>query len=197
MLMIDSVRTRIIIFALIALALAAFLALSPISPAFNTNTQFGVLAQPRITPEFTHTAPAEWLNSQPLKLSDLRGKVVLLDFWTFDCWNCYRSIPWQHHVEEKLGPNGLRLIGVHSPEFDHERDVNNVMDKIEEFKITHPVMIDNDFSYWKAMKNRYWPSYYVLDKSGRTRGIFAGEVHVGDRRAQAMESLINKLLAES
>ena len=148
-------------------------------------------------PEFTHAAKADWINSAPLTVSGLRGKVVLLDFWTFGCWNCYRSFPWLRALEERYHDRPLQVVGVHTPEFDHERVPENVAAKVKEFKLAHPVMIDNDFSYWRAMKNRYWPAFYIIDKRGRVRGVFVGETHAGDRRARAIERLIDRLLAES
>jgi len=157
----------------------------------------GAVRQPLAAPEFTHVSPDEWLNSAPLKLSDLRGKVVLVDFWTFDCWNCYRSFPWLKAMEARLSGRGLQVIGVHSPEFDREKIPENIMKKIAEFGLQHPVMIDNDFSYWKAMANRYWPAYYLIDKKGILRAAFVGETHEGDEQAKKIEEFLTGLLAES
>jgi thiol-disulfide isomerase/thioredoxin len=147
-------------------------------------------------PEFTHGEARDWINSQPLALADFSGRVLLLDVWTFDCWNCYRSIPWLKDLEARLGPKGLALMGVHSPEFAHEKEYDRVAAKVKEFGIRHPVMLDNDFSYWKALGNRYWPAFFVIDKQGRVRGTFVGETHIGDRRAQDVEALVTRLLAE-
>jgi alkyl hydroperoxide reductase subunit AhpC len=147
-------------------------------------------------PEFTHRSATEWINSDPLTLAELRGKVVLIDFWTFDCWNCYRSFPWLRTVEERFGESGLQVIGVHTPEFAHEKIRANIERKVKEFKLTHPIMIDNDFSYWKAMNNSVWPAFFILDKQGRVRKVVVGETHVGDSRARAVEAEIEKLLAE-
>lgn len=147
-------------------------------------------------PEFTHTGAAEWINSEPLRLRDLRGHVVLLDFWTFDCWNCYRSFPWLKAVEARYRERDLVVIGVHTPELAHERVRASVVAKVAEFGLHHPVMIDNDFSYWNAMGNRYWPAFYLIDKQGHVRGRFIGETHPGDRRARRVEALIEELLGE-
>ena len=147
-------------------------------------------------PEFTHQARDEWINSGPLSLKVLRGNVVLIDFWTFDCWNCYRSFPWLNQLDGRFAGQGLRIIGVHSPEFRNEREPQRVAAKVREFGLGHPVMIDNDFSYWKAINNRYWPAFYLVDKRGQLRYRFAGETHVGDRRALEIESRIGELLAE-
>lgn len=156
----------------------------------------GPLERPVAAPEFTHTRPEEWLNSTPLTLDDLKGRVVLVDFWTFDCWNCYRSFPWLRALETRLKPRGLQVIGVHTPEFDHEKIRKNIIAKVDEFQLHHPVMIDNDFSYWRAMNNRYWPAYYIIDKNGKVRAVFVGETHEGDRRAKQIEDLIDSLLDE-
>jgi thiol-disulfide isomerase/thioredoxin len=110
-------------------------------------------------PDFTRQDAFAWINSKPLTLRDLRGKVVLLDFWTFDCWNCYRSFPWLKSLEGRFESKGLRVIGVHTPEFAHEKVKSNVMAKIKEFGLHRPVMMDNDFAYWNAMGNRFWPAY--------------------------------------
>lgn len=153
-------------------------------------------APPAGAPQFTHSEPTDWINSGPLQLEDFRGRVLLIDVWTFDCWNCYRSIPWLKDLEARLAPKGLALLGVHTPEFPHERERARVLAKVQEFGIRHPVMLDNDFSYWRALGNRYWPAFYVLDKQSRVRGTFVGETHVGDRRAKEVEALVTRLLAE-
>ena len=156
----------------------------------------GPVENPFPAPDFTHMDANDWLNSRPLSLDALHGKVVLVDFWTFDCWNCYRSFPWLKAMEARLEPQGLQIVGAHSPEFDHEKVRANVQKKIREFGLMHPVMIDNDFSYWRAMGNRFWPAFYIIDKQGRVRGIYVGETHEGDAQAVEMERFIRKLLAE-
>ena len=147
-------------------------------------------------PEFTHTQADRWINSEPLSLADLRGKVVLMDVWTFGCWNCYRSFPWMKELEAKFADQDFTVIGIHTPEFDHERDRNQVMAKVKEFGLEHPVMLDNDFSYWKALNNQYWPTFYLVDKQGRIRDVFIGETHSGDSNAVAIEKAVTALLAE-
>jgi thiol-disulfide isomerase/thioredoxin len=177
--------------AALLLALAGA-ALRPGVPA--AEPQAPLKAMP--APEFTHTAPQDWLQSPPLRLADLRGHAVLLDVWTFDCWNCYRSFPWLNALEARLGPQGLRVIGIHSPEFERERDPAAVTRKMAEFGLKHPVMLDNDFSYWRALGNRYWPAWYLLDKQGRIRAHHVGETPAGDARAQRIEEELRALLAE-
>ncbi|RME35860.1 MAG: thioredoxin [Gammaproteobacteria bacterium] len=147
-------------------------------------------------PDFPPRQAGEWINSPPLKLVDLRGRVVLLDFWTYGCVNCVRSIPWLKTVEHRYGPRGLALIGVHTPEFPHEKDPARVLEKVREFGINHPVMLDNDHRYWKAMRNRAWPAFYLIDKAGRLRAVWWGETHIGDRQAKRIEAAIERLLKE-
>ncbi len=128
--------------------------------AFPSSLAFGDShTQPPRVPEFTHQAPADWINSPPLKLANLRGQVVLIDFWTFECWNCYRSFPWLRSVEERYHRQDLQVVGVHTPEFEHERVRSSIVNKAKEFGLHHPIMLDNDFSYWRALGNRYWPAF--------------------------------------
>lgn len=168
--------------------LAFFLLLVVLSPAQAAKTY--------PIPEFTQTAAQEWLNSKPLTKKDLLGKVTLVDFWTFDCWNCYRSFPWLHGVEKQYKPKGFQIIGIHSPEFAHEKIHANIKQKIKQFKITNAVMVDNDMAFWKRMNNRYWPSYFIVDKKGIVRANFIGETHAGGAQAKKVEALIARLLAE-
>lgn len=160
-------------------------------------TTAALAAGPRPLPEFTNPAPEGWFNSAPLSVADLRGQVVLVDVWTFGCWNCYRSFPWLKALEARLADASFTVVGVHSPEFDHERDPNEVAAKIQEFGLHHPVMLDNDFAYWEALGNRYWPSYYLVDKKGVIRHLHIGETHEGDARAKRIEEQIRALLAET
>jgi thiol-disulfide isomerase/thioredoxin len=151
---------------------------------------------PEPLPAFTTHDPAHWFNSPPLRVEDLRGQVLLLDVWTFDCWNCYRSLPWLKGLEARLGDRPFRVIGIHSPEFAHEREPARVAEKIREFGLQHPVMMDNDLAYWHALGNRYWPAFYLVDKTGRIRHHHVGETHAGDPQAERIEAQIRELLAE-
>ncbi len=147
-------------------------------------------------PAFTQASAQEWLNSKPLSKKDLLGKVTLVDFWTYGCWNCYRSFPWLHGVEKKLSPKGFQIIGIHSPEFDSEKIHASIKQKIKEFNITNPVMVDNDMGFWQKMNNRYWPAYYIVDKKGYVRADFVGETHENSSQAKKIEAVIKQLLAE-
>jgi len=152
--------------------------------------------EPSPAPEFTQTQASGWINSPPLQMDELRGKVLLLDVWTFECWNCYRSFPWLNQVEQRYAPQGLQVIGIHSPEFERERDPAAVAAKADEFDLDHPVMIDNDFRYWDALDNRVWPTFYLIDKQGRIRYRFVGETHTGEPQALRIERALERLLAE-
>ncbi|MES2681937.1 MAG: redoxin domain-containing protein [Pseudomonadota bacterium] len=157
----------------------------------------GASAEPRPAPEFPKRSAEEWINSAPLTLASLKGQVVLIDFWTFECWNCYRSFPWLNGVEAKFRDQGLKVVGVHTPEFEREKVIRSIREKVREFKITYPVMVDSDHAYWNAMSNRYWPAFFLIDRQGRTRALFVGETHKGDAQAQDIEAQITALLAES
>lgn len=146
-------------------------------------------------PELPQRSAAEWINSPPLTLKSLQGNVVLLDFWTFECWNCYRSFPWLNALEAKFRDRGLKVLGVHTPEFARERVIANIREKVREFKITYPVMVDNDHAYWNALGNQYWPAFYLIDREGKLRALYIGETHAGDVQAKAIEAQIEKLLA--
>ncbi len=111
----------------------------------------------------------EWINSEPLQISSLRGKVVLVDFWTYTCINCIRTLPYLKDWNEKYRDKGLVIIGVHSPEFEFEKNVNNLNKAISDYEITYPVVQDNNFSTWSAYSNRYWPAKYLIDKDGESR----------------------------
>lgn len=147
-------------------------------------------------PEFTQSKPQAWINSPPLQLQDLQGKVTLLNVWTFSCWNCYRSFPWLNKLAQRYAEQDLQVIGIHSPEFPHEHNKDKLLDKVQTFALQYPIMMDNDLSYWEALGNRYWPSFYLIDKSGNIRGRYIGETHHGDHNAVAMEQQIIELLME-
>ena len=179
----------------ISLVLGAALLVFAVSPLRASSPEKGRSVME--APEFIHRSAAQWINSEPLRLQELRGKVVLINFWAFACWNCYRSFPWLKAVEKHYARRGLQVIGVHTPEFDYEKVRRNVQKKVIEFGLHYPVMIDNDFSYWRAMKNRYWPAFYLVDKQGVLRSVFIGETHSGTAQAKKIEAAIERLLAES
>ena len=134
----------------------------------------------------------EWLNSPPLAREDLRGKVVLIDFWTYSCINCIRTLPYVRAWAEKYRDQGLVVIGVHAPEFAFEKKIDNVRQAVAGFKIEYPVAIDNDYRIWRAFDNSYWPAHYLIDAKGQIRYHHFGE---GDYRET--EEAIQDLLREA
>ena len=133
----------------------------------------------------------EWLNSPPLTTERLRGKVVLVDFWTYSCINCIRSVPYVRAWAEKYKDQGLVVIGVHAPEFAFEKKIDNVRKAVGDFKITYPVAIDNNYKIWRAFDNSYWPAHYLIDAKGRIRYHHFGE---GDynQTEQAIQDLLRE-----
>lgn len=137
------------------------------------------------------TGVTAWLNTEPLTSDDLRGKVVLIDFWTYSCVNCLRTLPHVRAWHENYAARGLVIIGVHTPEFDFEKDERNVREALERFDISYPVALDNDFAVWKAFRNHYWPAHYFADRAGRLRYH-----HFGEGGYDHSEAVIRALLAE-
>lgn len=133
-----------------------------------------------------------WLNSEPLTTAGLRGKVVLIDFWTYSCINCIRTIPYVRAWAEKYKDQGLVVIGVHAPEFAFEKNIDNVRKAVAGFKIGYPVAIDNDYRIWRAFENNYWPAHYLIDAKGQIR-----YQHFGEGNYRQMEQAIQDLLREA
>ena len=133
-----------------------------------------------------------WINSEPLTREELRGKVVLIDFWTYSCINCLRSIPYVKAWYDKYRDDGLVVIGIHAPEFAFERDPANVRRAVADLGITYPVALDNKFAVWGALGNRYWPAHYFIDANGRIRYHHFGEGDYG-----RSEQVIRQLLREA
>jgi thiol-disulfide isomerase/thioredoxin len=132
-----------------------------------------------------------YINSEPITLADLRGKVVLVDFWTYSCINCIRTIPYLNAWHEKYADEGLVIVGVHTPEFEFEKDYNNVKAAVEKFDIKYPVAQDNEKGTWEAYENRYWPRKYLIDNEGYVRYD-----HIGEGAYAETEKVIQSLLAE-
>ena len=133
-----------------------------------------------------------WLNSPPLTREQLRGKVVVIDFWTYSCINCIRSIPYVKRWHEKYARDGLVVIGVHAPEFAFERNPDNVRKAVADLGITYPVALDNRYALWRALKNNYWPAHYFVDAQGRVRFH-----HFGEGGYDNSEKVIRLLLMEA
>jgi thiol-disulfide isomerase/thioredoxin len=151
-------------------------------------------ATPNKLPEFTHTAASDWINSAPIRLSSLRGSVVLIEFWAFDCSNCRATLPWLEAVHAEYGTRGLKIVSVHTPELKQEYVPANVRRVVKELGISYPVMIDGDYSYWNALNNRYWPAFYLVNRKGKIINRAVGELHRGEERGDAMEGAIREQL---
>ncbi|WP_095120242.1 cytochrome c biogenesis protein DipZ [Pseudomonas sp. Irchel s3f10] len=134
----------------------------------------------------------QWLNSPELSAESLRGKVVLVDFWTYDCINCQHTLPYVKDWAKKYEKDGLVVIGVHTPEYGYERIIDNVKDQVKKLGITYPVAIDNNYAIWRNFDNQYWPAHYLIDAKGQVRYS-----HFGEGRYEAQEQMIQQLLQEA
>jgi thiol-disulfide isomerase/thioredoxin len=132
-----------------------------------------------------------YINTKPINLSDLKGKVVLVDFWTYSCINCIRTIPYLIDWNEKYADKGLVIVGVHAPEFEFEKNIDNVKAAVEKFGIKYPIIQDNDKGTWNAYENRYWPQKYIVDNEG-----FIRYDHIGEGGYAETEKVIQSLLQE-
>lgn len=141
-------------------------------------------------PAFTGAGP--WLNSKALTRESLRGKVVLIDFWTYSCINCLRSLPYVKAWYAQYKDHGLVVIGVHAPEFPFEQSPANVRQSVKSLGIPYPVVLDNDFVIWQAFNNQVWPAHYFIDVQGRIRAH-----HYGEGEYAESEAIIRKLLTEA
>jgi len=135
---------------------------------------------------------AAWINSKPLTLAKLKGKVVLVDFWTYTCVNCIRTLPYIKAWHEKYAKLGLVIIGVHTPEFDFEKDLKNVKAAAKKFGLKYPIALDNDQETWNAFSNHYWPAKYLFDKNGNL--VYQ---HFGEGRYAETEDVIRSMLNEA
>jgi len=134
----------------------------------------------------------EWLNSPPLTAAGLRGSVVLVDFWTYTCINWLRTLSYLRAWAQRYHDQGLVVLGVHTPEFDFEHDLDNVRQAVEDLRIDYPVAVDNDYAIWSAFDNHYWPAMYVLDAQGQVR-----HHQFGDGDYQQAEMILQQLLTEA
>jgi thiol-disulfide isomerase/thioredoxin len=175
--------------------------LSTAKPASQTSDDGHVAARPEtkndilIDAQNARPAPAiasgEWINSEPVKLEALRGRVVLVDFWTFGCYNCRNTLPTLKRLDSAYRKRGLTIIGVHSPEFDREKRIENVRREVGSLGIDYAVVTDNDYETWRAYGVEAWPTVVILDKRGRVRFM-----HIGEGLYDEQESVIKQLLAE-
>ena len=172
------------------------------SPMFRHSLMFALAtviaaAGPRPAPAWRNSS---WLNAEkPITLESQRGRVVLLNFWVFTCYNCTNTVPSLVDFDSKYRDQGLTLIGIHTPEFppySGEHDKSNVQRALEKYQIRYPNAQDNDSKTWDLYGIRAWPSFVLIDKKGRVRYEGAGEFHLGDGNYQLWDSRIRELLAE-
>ena len=161
------------------------------SPAAS-NTEINLAALPDLGPMPGFEGGGPWINGAPLTPEALRGKVVVVDFWTYSCINCVRTFPYVRAWAETYKDDGLVVVGVHTPEFAFEKDPANVRDAVRRFGLPYPVVLDNDFAVWRAYKNKYWPAHYFIDARGRIRHI-----HFGEGEYAQSEQIIRQLLREA
>ncbi len=178
------------------LASPAKAAAKPVSPAkaakLTTKAAPPVtfnVSEPYDAPEFTELQ--NWVNSKPITLADLRGQVVLLNFWTFGCLNCQNTLPHVRDLYAKYHRQGFEIVGLHAPEFDYEKEAANVAKAVKKDRITWPVAQDNGFKTWRRYKNGFWPSFYYLDRTGKVR-----YTHIGEGDYAKQDAVVAALLAE-
>ncbi|MFL6228572.1 MAG: redoxin domain-containing protein [Pyrinomonadaceae bacterium] len=136
-------------------------------------------------------AAGTWINSDPLKLETLRGRVVVVDFWTFGCYNCRNTLPSLKRLHDAYASQGLTIVGVHTPELDSERVVANVRREVSSLGLRYPVVTDDDYATWRAYNVEAWPTVFILDRRGRVR-----YEHVGEGHYEEQERAVKTLLAE-
>lgn len=141
-------------------------------------------------PEFSGIT--QWLNSEPLTMKQLRGKVILVDFWTYDCINCINTLSHVVQWHDKYKDKGLVVVGVHTPEYAFERKTENVRTALKRFDIRYPVAQDNRYATWNAYNNRYWPAFYLVNKKGQV--VYT---HFGEGQYEQTEARIQQLLAQT
>ena len=141
-------------------------------------------------PDFSKGGP--WINSAPIDLASLRGKVVMVDFWTFECYNCLNALPYVKALEAKYRSRGLVVIGVHTPEFPREKVEANVRERVKSLGVVYPVVMDNSYGVWNSFHNQYWPAAYFIDAKGRIRYH-----HYGEGSYDEQDKVVDKLLKEA
>ena len=200
------IRQNIIFVSLLAVSAVALVAtgyatgrgpLGVISAAISrlTSGEQMIPARTLVTESKAPVAPeisgGQWINSEPLTLQSLRGRVVLIEFWTFACYNCRNTLPTLEMWDSRYRDKGLTTIGVHTPELDSERDIDSLRREIAALGIKYAVVTDNEYSTWRAYNVEAWPTIFLLDKQGRVRWT-----HVGEGAYRETEEVIKKLLAE-
>jgi thiol-disulfide isomerase/thioredoxin len=177
----------------IATTLAAALCAAALGATFGvadeqaTTPRLELVDVQRVAPNFIGID--NWLNSVPLNIADLRGKVVLVDFWTYGCYNCVNTLPHVTRLYDTYRDKGLVVVGIHTPEFPFEKSLGNLQAALKRHGIRYPVAQDNAYATWNAYRNQYWPAQYIVDQSGKI--VFE---HAGEGRYEEIERAIQKLL---
>ncbi|WP_395822614.1 thioredoxin family protein [Collimonas sp.] len=169
--------------------LKTFTIVTALAATVSTGASASALTKSFAAPEFTGIE--KWLNSEPLTMQQLRGKVVLVDFWTYTCINCINTLPYVKSWYQKYKDQGLVVVGVHTPEYPFERNTDNVKTAIKRLGVPYPVAQDNQYATWNAYHNQYWPAVYLIDKKGQV--VYT---HFGEGQYGQTEEAIKKLLAQ-
>jgi thiol-disulfide isomerase/thioredoxin len=170
-----------------AICSTGLLMLGPGADEAKAGTRAASTTNPVAAPNFVGINA--WLSSSPLNIGDFRGKVVLVDFWTYGCYNCVNTLPHVTRLYDTYKDKGLIVVGVHTPEFPFEKSTDNVQAAIKRYRIRYPVAQDNEYATWNAYHNQYWPSQYIIDQNGRI--VFE---HAGEGQYEEIERTIQKLL---
>ena len=172
-------RIQLALLAVVVLGVVGLAARRHVDPATLTASAAAAPGAPIELPVLAASAPAvdvdEWLNTEPLTADDLRGRVVLYDFWTYGCINCRNTLPYVKAWAARYTPDGLVVLSIHTPEFAYEADPANVAEFVAEEGITYPVALDPNKRVWRAFANRYWPAFYLHDRDGQRRLVHFGE----------------------
>ena len=180
-------KAEIIVFSLIILVIIVLSFFVSIPITTMKKSELPILGK---APEIIGTQ--KWINSEPLSIEKLKGSVVLIDFWTYSCINCIRTLPYLNSWHDKYSDKGLIIIGVHTPEFEFEKDYDNVKRAVERYGLKYAVVQDNDYKTWRAFKNSYWPRKYIIDVDGNIRYD-----HIGEGGYDETEHAIQELLTDN
>jgi len=183
------INAYVAVFGIVGVVILAAVVSSLISPPGQASVVADTSHLPDLGKAPNFAGISAWINSPPLNLSQLSGKIVLIDFWTYSCVNCIRTIPYLNAWYAKYGGDGLVIVGVHTPEFKFERNYSNVLAATKSLGIKYPVALDNNYSTWNVYGNEYWPSEYIIDQNGTIR-----HTQIGEGDYNATETVIRELL---
>jgi len=183
------INAYVAVFGVVGIIIVAAAAYSLVSPPGPATTVAGASSLPDLGVAPNFVGISAWINSPPLDLSQLKGRIVLVDFWTYSCINCIRTIPYLNAWYAKYGQDGLTVVGVHTPEFQFERNYTNVLSAVKSMGIKYPVALDNSYSTWNVYGNEYWPTEYIIDQNGIIR-----HTQIGEGDYNETETVIRELL---